>query len=112
METVLKKPQTDEQVRWVIAQASNRKPGLKIPVTIAFGKPTNHVETIRNADVGRFTRATDGRVGINVNGKSFMSTSPLAGDATMKWLKRAEDSIQSRTDYGQPPASCTFRRCG
>lgn len=103
----------DEQAKWMISTASERESWLEIQVTNSFGKEIHPMtERIRNTSPGRFIRTSDGRVGFNVDGKSFMTTNSNSGRKFLEWLEEAHVMASQKAEYGQPPLSCTFRRCG
>ena len=101
---------SEELIKTVIFNASERKHGLALCVTSICGSPSEGTVTVRSSKPGLVVLKDDGRIGFNINGTSYITGNSTSGERFLKWLHDANEKAVGGGDYGQPK-DCFFHRC-
>jgi hypothetical protein len=97
-----------ELIKTIISTASGRDEGFKFTVVMTRDAAVNRkLVLLREVKPGIVKKMTDGRIGFNVGGKSYITTNKESGERFMQWLKNANTLAMKGAYYGQPE-SCYF----
>jgi hypothetical protein len=97
-----------ELIKTIISTASGRDEGFKFTVVMTRDAAVNRkLVLLREVKPGIVKKMTDGRIGFNVGGKSYITTNKESGERFMQWLKNANTLAMKGAYYGQPE-SCSF----
>jgi hypothetical protein len=114
MIAVVENTLTEEQVKAVLAQASDREVGLVIQARTTRPQNTHRALapmsakiTVRNQKPGCVRFLSENSIGFNIDGRTYKTATPLDAQIFMDWLTTMYKKPINKVDNSQPD-SVTF----